>query len=147
MTGCVFCDILAGQAPASLVYRDERVAVFMDTQPVNPGHLLVVPVAHAAEVADLDSATGGALFKVGMQMGAALRRLHGSGILCEGVNFYVADGAVAGQDVFHVHLHVLPRFRADGFGFRFPPGYGQRPDRQALDEQAAAVRAALAARP
>lgn len=140
MTDCIFCDILAGQAPANLIYADEQVAAFMDHQPVLAGHVLVVPRQHAASVAELDLETGGALFQVGMKVAAALRR---SGIPCEGVNFYIADGAAAGQDVFHVHLHILPRFGGDQFGFRFPPTYGQRPSRSVLEEQAAAIRAAL----
>jgi diadenosine tetraphosphate (Ap4A) HIT family hydrolase len=137
---CVFCEIVAGRSPASIVYADEQVIAFMDTRPVLPGHLLVIPKAHAASLACLEPATGGALFQVAMMLAGALRR---STLRCEGINVYVADGEVAGQDVFHVHLHVLPRFVGDGFGFHFPPGYGQRPSRQVLDEQAAAIREAL----
>jgi diadenosine tetraphosphate (Ap4A) HIT family hydrolase len=141
MTRCVFCDIIAGHAPASLVYQDDQVVAFLDIRPVNAGHVLVVPRTHAASLSELEPETGGALFQAGMRLGAALRR---SGLRCEGINLYVADGAAAGQDVFHVHLHVLPRFRGDSFGFRFPPGYGQQPPREVLDEQAAAIRGALA---
>jgi len=140
MTRCVFCDIIAGRAPASLVYQDDQVVAFMDTRPVNAGHVLVVPRTHAASLAEMEPETGGVLFRTGMRLGAALRR---SGLNCEGINLYVADRATAGQEVFHVHLHVLPRFPRDGFGFRFPPGYGHHPSRQMLDEQATAIRGAL----
>ena len=140
MASCVFCDIIRGEAPASLVYAGGQVVAFMDIRPVNAGHLLVVPATHAARLAELDPEIGGALFRVGMELAGALRR---SGIRCEGANLYVADGAVAGQEVFHVHLHVLPRFRGDGFGFHFPPGYGQKLAREVLDRQAAAIRNAI----
>ena len=133
---CVFCDIVNGQAPASLVYEDELVLAFMDIQPVNPGHVLIAPRDHAAVLADLDPEVGGHLFRVGMRLAVALRR---SPVRCEGINLFLADGAVAGQQVAHVHLHVVPRFRGDGFGLRFGPDYAQRPSRATLDEVAAAL--------
>ena len=137
---CVFCELIGGQGPGSFVYEDEAVVAFMDIQPVNPGHVLVVPREHASGLADLEPEVGGHLFRVGMRLAAALRR---SPLRCEGVNFFVADGQAAGQEVGHVHLHVLPRFRGDGFGLRFGPDYGQRPIRERLDETAAAIRQAL----
>ena len=137
---CVFCDIIAGQAPATFVYKDEVAVAFMDIRPVNAGHLLVVPRDHARHLADLDPQVGGHLFQVGMYLVAALRR---SGLPCEGVNLYLADGEVAGQEVWHVHLHVLPRFQEDGFGLRFGPDYGRQPDRASLDDIAAAIRRQL----
>jgi histidine triad (HIT) family protein len=139
MPPCVFCDIIRDQSPASIVYADEQAIAFMDIQPVTTGHLLVIPRVHVANLADLDPDTGGHLFRVGMKLAAALRR---SALRCEGINFFLADGEAAGQDVFHVHLHILPRFQGDGFGFRFPPGYWDRPSRDTLDALAAQVREA-----
>ncbi len=136
---CVFCEIIAGRAEASFVYRDEQVAAFMDIhQPPRLGHLLVVPVGHAAHLADLDEETGGRIFQVGMRLAAALRVALG----CPGVNFYLADGAAAGQEVPHVHLHLLARFRGDGFGLRTGPGYA-RASRADLDRVAARIRRSL----
>jgi histidine triad (HIT) family protein len=137
---CVFCDIAQGRAPASIVYTDEQICAFMDIQPVNPGHLLVIPKEHATYLADLDPHTGGQMFQLGRDLAGALRA---SGIQCEGVNLFLADGQAAGQEVFHVHLHIIPRFRGDGFGFRFGPGYGLVPEREALDRKAIAIRRAL----
>jgi len=131
MTDCVFCKILASELPSSLVYQDEHCTAFMDIQPVNPGHILVVPITHAPNLAALDEETGGHLFKVGQRVAAALYR---SDLHCEGVNFLLADGEVAGQEVFHVHLHVVPRFEGDGFGFKFSPSYFQLPERTELDK-------------
>jgi histidine triad (HIT) family protein len=138
---CLFCDIVARQAPASIVYEDEVAMAFMDIQPVNPGHVLIVARDHASLVADLDPEVGGHLFRVGMKMAAALRR---SPLRCEGINFFLADGTAAGQQVSHIHLHVVPRFQGDGFGLRFGPDYARRPSRESLDEAAAAICQALA---
>ena len=141
MTDCVFCQIVAGRAPASIVYRDETCIAFMDVKPVNAGHLLVVPIAHATYLADLDPITGSALFAVAHRLSASVRT---SGLKVEGINLFLADGEAAGQEIFHVHLHVLPRFRGDGFGHRFPPHYGELPPRHQLDAHAAAIKRGLA---
>ncbi len=140
MEQCIFCQMLAGRQPASVVYRDERCAAFLDIRPVNPGHLLVVPIRHASGLAELDEEDGAQIFRVGRRLAAALRR---SGVRCEGVNLFLADGAEAGQEVYHVHLHVLPRYRGDGFGLRFGPGSRQSPPRAELDALAGQIIAAL----
>jgi histidine triad (HIT) family protein len=133
---CVFCNIAAGRLPASLVYSGEEVLAFLDVRPVTAGHLLVIPRRHAAGLAELDPATGGAIFTTAQQLAAAIRA---SGLPCAGINLYLADGAVAGQEVFHVHLHVLPRTEDDGFALtaRF-----QHPARAELDATAELIRAA-----
>jgi len=138
---CVFCDIVAGRVPASVVYRDERVCAFMDIRPVNPGHLLVIPLAHSAGLTTLESDAGAQMFRVGQRLAEAIRR---SGVRCEGINFLLADGEAAGQEVFHVHLHVIPRHAGDGFGFRYAPDFGALPGRDVLEAAARAVREALA---
>lgn len=147
MSGCIFCRILAGELPSSVVYQDEVCSAFMDIQPVNPGHTLIVPNAHAARLAELDAQTGGHILGVGQRIAAALysaSALSGAaGLRCEGINLFLADGEVAGQEVFHVHLHVIPRFKRDGFGFRFGPAYGVRPPRTELDRMAAEIRDGL----
>ena len=140
MDDCIFCRILAGDAPASFVHRDERCAAFLDVRPVNAGHLLVVPTRHAAQLADLDAPTADHLMAVAHRLAAALRA---SGLRCEGVTLFLADGEAAMQEVFHVHLHVLPRYAGDGFGLRFGPDYGTLPPRHALDAAAARIRGAL----
>jgi histidine triad (HIT) family protein len=144
MPDCIFCRILAGELPASFVHRDERIAAFMDIQPVNPGHLLVVPVQHGAHLADIDADTAADVMRVGHAAAAALRA---SGLKCEGVNFFLADGEAAMQEVFHVHLHVFPRFKGDGFGLKFHPQYHtHRPERKELDDHATALRGLISER-
>lgn len=137
MTDCIFCKILAGELPASFVYRGEHCTAFMDIQPVNPGHVLVIPNEHAANLSELNLETGGQLFQTGQQIAAGL---YASGLPCKGVNLFLADGEPAGQEVFHVHLHVFPRFEGDGFGLKFSPKYFQLPAREALDEVAEKIR-------
>lgn len=140
MAACVFCEIVAGRSPASIVYRDAACVAFMDISPVNPGHLLVVPLRHATYLADLDPEAGHALFATAQRLAQAVRR---SGVRADGVNLYLADGEAAGQEVFHVHLHVVPRYAGDGFGLRLPSGYGHQPQREELDATARAIGEAL----
>jgi histidine triad (HIT) family protein len=140
MATCIFCDILAGRAPASVVYQDDVCWAFMDLHQVNAGHVLVVPKLHAATLADLDDATGGHLFNVGRRIAAALRQ---SGLRCEGVNRFLADGAAAGQSVAHIHVHVIPRYLGDGAGFRLGSGQHTWPERAELDALAERISAQL----
>lgn len=140
MSTCIFCDIVAGKLPSSIIFRDDLCCAFMDIQPVNPGHVLVVPADHASCLAELDEESGAHMFRVAQRIAKAIRN---SGIKCEGINFFLADGEAAGQDVFHVHLHVLPRYTGDGFGLRFGPDYGNRPGRAELDRIADKIRGAL----
>lgn len=134
---CVFCAIAAGEAARSLVYEDDLVIGFMDIYPVNPGHLLVVPKTHATSLGDLPPTTGSRMMEVGMQLTAAIQT---SPLRAAGVNFFLADGEAAGQEIFHIHLHVIPRFPGDGFTLRID--YDPAPHRATLDEHAAAIREA-----
>jgi histidine triad (HIT) family protein len=141
MTDCIFCRILAGDLPGSFVSRDDQVAAFMDIQPVNLGHVLVVPVRHGAFLADIDADTAAAVMRVGHRVAAAIRA---SDVRCEGINLFLADGEAAMQEVFHVHLHIFPRFPGDGFGLRFSPEYHtRRPAREDLDRTALSIRQAI----
>lgn len=137
-TDCVFCRIAAGTAPASVVHADEAAIAFLDVAPITPGHLLVVPRVHAVGLADLDPDTGAHLFQLGQWLAAGLRR---SAVRCDGINLFLADGAAAFQEVPHLHLHVLPRWRGDGFKLAYKAGTPARAD---LDAQAADIRATTA---
>lgn len=141
MRTCIFCAIVAGEAEASILYHDDRVTAFLDIQPVNPGHLLIVPNHHAAYLADLDPEDGAQLFRVGQRLAATLRR---SQLRCDGVNLFLADGEAAMQEVFHVHLHVFPRYPDDGFGLTFGSQYWTRPERSELEQIAGHLRGVLA---
>jgi histidine triad (HIT) family protein len=138
MDTCIFCDIIAGKAPASIIYDDDKAVALLTLEPINQGHLLVIPRTHAPYLADLDEATGAHLFVVGMRMAAALRR---SDLRCEGINFFFADGAAAFQEVFHAHLHVFPRFVGDPF--KIDANWETHPSRDDLDAVAAQIRQVL----
>lgn len=136
---CVFCDIIAGEAEASVVFSDDRAVAFMDLNPVTPGHVLVVPRLHAAGLEDLDEDVGAHVWRLAHRIARGLRR---SGLRCEGVNLLLADGEAAFQEVFHVHLHVFPRFRGDSL--RIDADWAER-GRHLLDAEALQVRRGLTA--
>ena len=140
MENCVFCRIVKGVTPADVVYSDDSVLAFMDIQPVNPGHVLIIPKAHTAGLSNLDKETGGHMFKIAMRVAEGIKK---SGVRCEGVNLLLSDGEAAFQEIFHVHLHVIPRFKGDGFGIRFGRQYGLRPDKRELQGIAAKIREAM----
>lgn len=137
---CIFCELVAGKLAISVIDETEDVLAFMDIQPVNPGHVLIIPKRHAPYLEDLDSTLGGEIFAMGMRVAAALRKC---GVRCEGVNLFLADRQAAGQEVFHAHLHVVPRFAGDGFGLKFSPNYFVLPARAELDDIAKDIRNAM----
>lgn len=122
------------------MYRTDTVAAFMDIRPVNAGHVLVVPLRHAASLAELEAEDGAQMFRVAQRVAAALRL---SGLKCEGVNLFLADGKAAGQEVWHVHLHVFPRFQGDGHRLRFSPSYYLPHSRKEFEAVAQKIRTAL----
>ena len=97
----------------------------------------MVPRKHAPYLADLEADDGAQMFRVAQRVAAALREC---GMKCEGINFFLADGEAAGQEVFHVHLHVIPRYSGDGFGLKLPPDYQDRPVREELNDIAQRIR-------
>lgn len=136
---CLFCQIVAGTEEASIVYQDDQVLAFCDLHPVNPGHLLVVPKAHSTGLTDLDDADGRQMFTIGQRLATALWRTD---LRSDGINLFLADGAAAGQEVFHTHLHVIPRYTGDSF--RLHSGQSPTPTpRSVLDTVAGEVRASL----
>lgn len=132
---CIFCQIVVGQAPATFVHEDEAVVAFMDINPVTPGHLLVVPKEHHAHLATVPGAALSHMMLIAQWLAAALRA---SPVRSEGINLFYADGVAAGQEVFHSHLHVIPRWQGDGF--RIGANRGTNPSRNELSEVAAAIR-------
>lgn len=137
---CIFCEIIAGRSEGSFIYQDEAVAAFLDIRPVNPGHVLVVPIRHASMLSELREEDGMKMFSLAQRVAAAIRK---SGLKCEGINFFLADGRAAGQDVWHVHLHVFPRFANDGHHLRFSPNYFKPSTRQQINEAAEKIRTAF----
>jgi histidine triad (HIT) family protein len=137
MSDCIFCRIVAGEAPASFVYQDDLVSAFLDIRPITPGHVLVVPNRHVIYTRDLPGTIADRLFAVARVLARTLHQTDA--VRADGINLFGADGEAAGQDVFHAHLHVVPCFPGDGFeigaaAWREPP-----PTREELDALAAAL--------
>jgi len=140
MNDCIFCDIAALRATASVVFRDDRVTAFLDINPVTPGHLVVIPNDHFALLGELPEDLAAHVFTVASRLAAALRA---SGLPSEGINLFLADGEAAFQDVFHTHLHVIPRVPGDGFTIGATAWSGLKPSRDVFDANAQAIRGAL----
>lgn len=132
---CIFCDIIHGAAEVSMCYEDASALAFMDIQPVNPGHVLVVPRQHYESFVDLPQDLGMHLFQVAMQLGPVIRRVSG----VDGMNLVVSSGAEAGQDVYHFHIHLIPRHPNDGFDIQLPFSGSAMPERTQLDAMAARI--------
>jgi histidine triad (HIT) family protein len=111
VTGCIFCDILAGQSPASVIHEDALATVILDLFPVSDGHALVISRQHAAQVEGLDRGTLTHMLALAERVMAAQKQLDPS---IEAHNLLINDGKVANQHVPHVHLHIIPRRRGDG---------------------------------
>ncbi|MBI2466341.1 MAG: HIT family protein [Candidatus Rokubacteria bacterium] len=134
---CVFCKIRDGQIPSTRVYEDDRTLVFMDINPLNEGHCLVVTRAHAATLYDAAEADLQAAIATAKRVAVALH----AALDPDGLNMLQANGPAAFQSVPHFHLHLIPRWTGDGKGFDWPLVPGDRARIQATAEK---VRAALA---
>ncbi len=113
---CIFCKIVSGEIPAVKVYEDDGFLAFMDIGPVNKGHVLVIPKRHAATFLDLSEEEAAELFRRVNRIAKAVKEALGA----DGLNIINNVGDASGQEVFHVHVHIIPRFYDDGmkFGWR-----------------------------
>jgi len=136
---CTFCDLIRGAAEVSICHEDAESIAFMDIQPVNVGHVLVVPREHYESLLDVPPEIGVHLFRVTMQLAGAVRRVTN----CEDMNIVVNSGAAAGQDEPHYHVHIIPRPHGDGFDIPLPFNGSVMPDRTVLDATAARMISAL----
>ena len=136
---CPFCEIINGAAEVSLCYEDATALAFMDIQPVHAGHVLVVPRAHYERVDDLPRAVGLHLYDVATRLIPVIQRVSGT----RDMNIVVNSGASAGQDVFHFHVHLIPRAAGDGFDVPLPFPGSEMPDRTRLDAMAARIISAM----
>lgn len=137
MNRCVFCRIVAGEIPASVVHRDDETFAFMDIGQVNPGHVLVAVRRHAQDIYALDERQAAALFAAAARISHGIRRAFAP----HGLSVYQANGKAAGQTVPHLHLHLVPRYESDGMSLTWPV---KNPPRSELEAHAARIRDALA---
>src|SRR3954447_15567872 len=127
---CIFCKILAGEIPGTIVDEDERTVSFMDINPATRGHALVIPRAHARGLLEIDPEDLAACAKAAQRLAARQKEV----LDADGINLLNACGAPAWQTVFHFHIHVIPRYEDDPLRLPWVPGPGDE------DEIAAAAR-------
>lgn len=136
---CAFCQIIAKQSPASRVYEDERVTALIPLNPYTPGHTIVIPNTHAQSILELEDGTMMHMAKVAKDIASAIKK---SEFQAGGINLWLSDGEKAGQEVLHVHLHIIPRFEGDRFYVNFHSDH-QNSDREKLDLMAQKIRTHL----
>ncbi|MDP9377001.1 MAG: HIT family protein [Actinomycetota bacterium] len=121
---CLFCRIAAGEIPATVVHEDERTLAFMDIAPANPGHVLVVPRAHATSLLDIGTGDLAACAEAARKIAARMTERLGA----EGINLLNSSGEAAWQTVMHFHLHVIPRYAEDPLRLPWTPQAGDPGD-------------------
>jgi len=131
MKGCIFCQIISGESPSSIFYEDDLILGLVTIEPIATGHALIIPRQHISNLADLDENTGRHLWTIAHRTAIAIRN---SGIRCEGINLYIADEKAASQEIFHLHLHVFPRYEGDSF--KLEADWDTKPSRIELDHVA-----------
>jgi histidine triad (HIT) family protein len=119
-TDCLFCRIVAGELPATIVAEDERTVSFMDINPATRGHALVVPRAHAADLLSVDAEDLQAVALSAQRLARRARERLGA----DGINLLNSNGTAAWQTVFHFHVHVIPRYEGDPLRLPWVPGPG-----------------------
>ena len=115
---CIFCKIAAGQIPSATVYEDDDFRAILDIAPAHKGHTIILPKKHADNIFALDEETAAKVFPVAKKIAQAVKDTPG----CDGVNILQNNGTAAGQSVFHLHVHVVPRYEGDGILPVWPQG-------------------------
>jgi histidine triad (HIT) family protein len=137
---CVFCEIAKGTAPASMVFADEHVLVFLSPEQPNPYKVLIIPREHAATLYDLTDEQAAHIFQATVHIARIIRTVSG----CEGLNVVQSNGTAGQQDVFHFHLHLVPRVAGDTQQGRIVLDWDNTPhERKELDRLAADLRLQL----
>ena len=127
MPDCIFCSIVAGTIPSRSVYEDEQCVAFLDIAPAAPGHTLVIPRAHVADIWAADASTMAGVGRSVQAVAAQIRRT----LAPEGLTLIQSTGEAAWQDVFHLHVHLIPRSTGDPL---IRPWHGVPADAAELDD-------------
>ena len=128
MENCIFCKIANGEIPSATLYEDEDFRVILDLGPASKGHALILPKSHAANIYELQDETAGKAMILAKKMATKLR----DGLNCDGFNIVQNNGEIAGQTVFHFHMHLIPRYEGDGVGLTWKPGTLTDEDREEI---------------
>lgn len=108
-SNCIFCKIANGEIPSKTVYEDERFRVILDISPASKGHAIILAKNHAANVFELPEEDAAAIYVVAKKVATAMQKV----LKCDGINILQNNGEAAGQTVFHLHMHVIPRYKDD----------------------------------
>jgi len=111
MPDCIFCRIISGELPSLKVYEDDYIFSFLDINPINPGHTLVIPKNHHHDMISTPDDLVSKLWLAAKKISIAVKTVTNA----DGINFGVNNGEAAGQDVLHIHIHIIPRFKHDDF--------------------------------
>lgn len=114
---CIFCDIIEGRAPAETVFEDDETLAFMDINPANPGHTLIIPKRHVRDIYGLDEEAAAAVMKVTVRVARAIKKA----LQPDGMNLVQSNERAASQEIFHFHMHIIPRWYGDGLRLARPP--------------------------
>lgn len=128
---CIFCKIANGEIPSQTLYEDDIFRVILDLGPATKGHALILPKEHYANLYDLPEETAGEVMKLAKKMATEMTERLG----CEGFNLVQNNGDLAGQTVFHFHMHLIPRYRADGQKIGWKPQEVSPEELQQVKEQ------------
>jgi histidine triad (HIT) family protein len=128
---CIFCKLANGEIPTNTLYEDDKVRVIFDTNPAADGHVLVLPKEHFDNAYEVSEEYGSHMFVVASRMAAALHRE----LKCPGVNILQNNGEAAGQTVFHIHMHVIPRYENDTVNMTWKQGQLNEKKTQELMEK------------
>ncbi|MDF2538023.1 MAG: hypothetical protein K0S76_1044 [Herbinix sp.] len=115
---CIFCKIIAGEIPSATLYEDEDFKVIMDIFPAAKGHAIILPKKHCENLYELEDASAEKVMKVARMVAAAIK----AELNCDGLNLLQNNGEVAGQTVFHFHIHLIPRYRNDSLKMTWSQG-------------------------
>ena len=115
---CIFCKLANGVIPTNSLYEDDVVKVIFDAGPASSGHVLILPKEHFDNVYALDDDTAAHVFQVAVKVAKALKE----GLNLEGLNIVQNNGEIAGQTVFHFHMHIIPRYKGDTVNVGWKPG-------------------------
>lgn len=132
MSDCIFCKIIAGDIPSATIYENDECKVILDRFPSGEGHALILPKNHVANIFEIAPEQAGRLFALAAKLAKAMKEVLGF----EHMNILQNNGTVAGQTVFHFHIHLIPRWEGDGINIGWTPT-------NPTDEEIAAVKAKL----
>ena len=128
---CIFCKIANGEIPSSTIYEDDLFRVILDLSPATKGHALILPKKHMANIFEMDEETAEKVFVLASRIAKAMKEA----LNCDGLNIIQNNGEIAGQTVFHFHMHIIPRYNDDGQQINWVPKTSEAAERDMIAEQ------------